>query len=110
MTAIPAENPSPGVMLRTFPIFPPEEVRHRARERQRLCRKRRQVVRSGGCCCEVHVTGTTLYSLRRMGLLADSDTGPAAVAEAVAHFLRITTSEVANIVAWFRSADDEVTF
>jgi hypothetical protein len=105
MTATPAESGSREVMLRTFPILPPEERRRRDAERHRVYRARRQTMRSGGVVIpELHLSGATLHGLRRLGLVDEDERDPSVIAEAVCYLLG-TAYELASLIRRF--APDE---
>jgi hypothetical protein len=106
MTATPAENSSPGT-LRIFPVLPLEEYRRRDRERHRVFRARRRTRQSGGVICELHLSGTILHGLRRMGLVAEDERDPETIAAAVCYFLQSTVYELGSILQRFTLNDEQ---
>jgi hypothetical protein len=107
MTAIPAKSHSRGVVLRTFPILPPEEHRRKDAARQRRWRLRNRCLRAGGIVAEVHVSRSILYGLQRLGLVAEDERDPETVAGAVCYLLQSTLYELGTILQRLTPDDDQ---
>jgi hypothetical protein len=106
MTMTLAESHSPGVIVRAFPILPPEEHRRREAARQRRWRLRNRCLRAGGVVAEVHVNRSILYGLQRLGLVAEDERDPETIAGAVCYVLQNTLHELGTILQRLAPGDD----
>jgi hypothetical protein len=88
-----------------------EQRRARDCLRQRRTRERRRCRRGGGLPVEVLVGPMVLHGLERLGLLAEGDRSPAAVAAALAYYAEGTLYEIGAIFRHLApTAEDEAAF